>query len=139
MVALATLAVGIGSCVVAYGIGRAALLDAPPFRDADRIVQLWQHYPSVGAAESLDYRRRARSFAAMADYRMAYFDQTSTDGPPETVAALRASSALFEMLDARPAAGRFFIDGDDNVAVLSYGYWERRYGFIPSSVCCRKD
>jgi putative ABC transport system permease protein len=141
LVALATLAVGIGSCVVAYGIGRAALVDAPPFREADRIVQLWQHYPddghyyaSVGAAESLDYRRRARSFAALADYRMAYFDKTTTDGPPETVAALRASSALFGMLDARPAAGRLFIDGDDNVAVLSYGYWERRYARDPSVI-----
>ena len=141
LVALATLALGIGSCVVAYSIGHAALVEATPFRDADRVVQLWQHYPddghyhaSVGAAESQDYRSRARSFAALADYRMSYFDKTSADGPPETVAALRASSALFGMLDARPAVGRFFTDGDEHVAVLSYGYWERMYARDPSVI-----
>jgi putative ABC transport system permease protein len=141
MVALATLAVGIGSCVVAYSIGRAALVEATPFREADRIVQLWQHYPdaghyyaSVGAAESLDYRSRARSFAVVADYRVFYFDSTSIDGPPETVAALRASSALFAILEARPAVGRFFTEGEHHVAVLSHGYWERRYGRDPSVI-----
>jgi predicted permease len=135
LVALATLAVGIGSCVVAYSIGHAALVEATPFRDADRVVQLWQHFPeagrfysSVGAPESLDYRSRARSFAAMADFRMFHFDKTSADGPSEWVAALRASSALFAMLEARPAVGRFFVEGEEHVAVLTYGYWERRYG-----------
>src|SRR5438552_15640185 len=130
LVAVIALALGIGANTAIFSVVNAVLLRALPFRDADKLVVVWeksrkndQHV--ANPANFLDWSEQNNVFAEMA----AFIDQNAVmigDGEPEEVPSQFATTNLFSMLGVEALLGRTFSpdDGQPNqprVVVLSYG------------------
>jgi putative ABC transport system permease protein len=139
-VAVITLALGIGVNTAIFSVVHAVLLKPLPYKDADRLVMVWEQNPErdwyynvVSAANFLDWRRQNDVFTQMAavDPQRA-FNITGT-GNPEEVWGERVTTNLFTLLGVRPIMGRDFLPEEDKpggprAVILSYGLWQRRYG-----------
>jgi putative ABC transport system permease protein len=144
-VALVALALGIGANTAIFSVVNAVLLQRLPYRDADRIVVMWEdnrrgeHRRNVTSQENfLEWQSQAKSFEGMA----AFFDRSynlTGAGDPVVVTGQGATPNLFRVLGAEPILGRTFTDeegeqGKDNVVVVSYGFWQRQLGGAPDAV-----
>ncbi|HEX5581012.1 MAG TPA: ABC transporter permease [Gemmatimonadaceae bacterium] len=135
--AVLTLALGLGANAAIFGIVNGVLLRPLPYGDPDRLVMVWGKYPEFGRTSTslpdfLDWREGARSFESMAASHGATYNLTGT-GEPEQLRASRVTANFFGTLGVQPALGRGFTadedrGGDDFVAVLSHGLWQRRFG-----------
>ncbi len=140
--ALLTLAVCIGANTAMLSVVRSVLLEPLPFRDAARIVLLYNSYPNAGAprvgAAVPDYYDRQTSVPAL-DQQALFRNEGMTLGDEsgaERLTSLRATPSFFRMLGAAPAQGRIFNEaegepGKDRVVLLSYGFWQRKFGLTP--------
>jgi predicted permease len=144
LVAIGTLALGIGANTVIFSVVDAVVIRALPYDDPDRVIVLWEDASRAGFAKNtpapanfFDWRRMNRSFADMAATRGATASVTG-DGVPEQIMGRAATPNFFSVLGVRPHIGRMFTDAEDRdgaqVAVISYGLWQRRYGGDPSVV-----
>ena len=137
--AVLTLGLGIGVNTAMFSVINTVLLRKPPFTDPERLVTVRQKFPRIGdvtlgaaPAEYLDYRDRQRTFASIAGYEDTVFDLTG--GPePVRVRAQRVTHSLFSTLGVAPHAGRVFAADEDQpgaagVVLLSYEFWQRRFG-----------
>ncbi len=138
VVAVVTLALGIGANTAIFSVVNGVLLRPLPFHDADRLVRVWhvppaQSFPgmttfSVSAANYLDWKSQNHIFEQTAIYTYRGF--TLTNGTkPEQVDACAASSGFFETLSVPPLLGRVLLPEEDqpgrsNVVVLSYRLWQ---------------
>jgi putative ABC transport system permease protein len=139
LVAVLTLAVGIGANSAVFSAVYSLLFDPLPFVDGDRVVAVWEVAPQgrndhneVSAATFRDYREEARSFEHLVAHEWWPANLTG-EGEPERVQGFRVSPDYFEALDVRPLLGRTFapdedVEGRNRVLVLSYGLWRRRFG-----------
>ncbi|HEV2912969.1 MAG TPA: ABC transporter permease [Pyrinomonadaceae bacterium] len=138
-VAVLTLALGIGANTAIFSVVDAVLLRALPYRDADRLVTLWEDNRSgnhprnvTSAANFLELQSQAKSFEEMA----AFFDMRlnlTGAGEPVAVPIQVGTTNLFTVLGANAMLGRTFTaedgePGHGNVIVLSYGFWQRQFG-----------
>jgi putative ABC transport system permease protein len=145
LVAVLTLAIGIGANTAIFSVVEAVLLRQLPYPEADRLVVVWENnrmrarpHNVVNQGNFLDWREQSKSFegmAAFADQRLGL----TGGGEPEEVSAQAATPNLFEVLGARPALGRTLLPGDgeagrEEVAVISHGLWQRRFGGSPDVV-----
>ena len=135
-VAVLTLALGIGANTAIFSVVRGVLLRPLPYADPDRLMQVSSEFrggrTSVSARDFLDWRTDARSFSGMAAYFTSTTNLTGL-GEPERLDQARVSDNLFDILGVRPQLGRFFVRGEDDeaaprLAVLSDGFWRRRFG-----------
>ncbi|MDB6052927.1 MAG: macrolide transporter ATP-binding/permease protein [Verrucomicrobiales bacterium] len=138
-VALLTLALGIGANTAIFSVTRAVMLRPLPFGEPERIVQVWtarassQNYHIASSiANFVDWKTQNHCFTNLAYYRLGDFHFTGTGNPLE-VRAARVSEEFFDVLDVPPLLGRTLlpeenIPGRDNMVVLSYGIWQRRFG-----------
>lgn len=138
-VALATLALGVGLNSAIFSVVNSVLLRSLPYRDADRIVRIWETHAASGIRESnlavpnfLDLQQQGGVFEEMAMCEGAGMNLTGT-GEPERLQAARVSAGLFPLLGAWPVAGRAFgpeenRKGAPRSVVLSHGLWQRRFG-----------
>lgn len=141
-VAVLTFAVGIGVNTAVFSVFSGVLLRPLPYPDADRITMLWTDNRRQNIREDigsypnfLDWREQSTSYAHMAGFTEVSFTLTGA-GEPELLEGARVSAAFFDVLGVRPALGRVFTDahetpGQDAVAVLSHGLWQRRFGGAP--------
>jgi putative ABC transport system permease protein len=145
LIAVFTLAVGIGANAAIFTVVHSVLLQPLPYADPDRIVGILHTAPGVGEKE-LDlsdgtyfvYQRDNRSFEKLG----IYWDGsvTLTGGQtPERVGASGATAGVFSALRVPPALGRTVQEVDEKpgaqpVAVLSDGLWHRRFGGDPKIV-----
>jgi putative ABC transport system permease protein len=145
VVAVLTLALGVGANVAIFSVLDAVLLRPLPYGEAERLVFVWEHNlprnrPTnvVSPANFLDWQDRARSFDAMC--LLAPTSRTLLEADqPEHVEGFAVSPNFFEMLGVLPALGRTFRpddarEGADEVLVISYGLWQRRFGGEPAIV-----
>ena len=138
VVALLTLALGIGATTAIFSAVDAVILKPLPFRDSDRIVTVWENNlkdgierDDVSPANFLDWQERQQVFEAMATvnpWSLAYTGGTE----PETWLSALVSRDFFEILGVKPLYGRTFLpeehqEGHNNAVVLSYGFWQRRF------------
>jgi hypothetical protein len=147
--AVLTLGVGIGSSTTIFSAMNAVVLNAMPWREPGRIVQIFQRYRpqpnmdrmSVSPANYLDWRD-AQSVDEMAAYRHLNLNLGGHEGP-ERVRGVEATARLFEVLGVAPAIGRTFSPDSDAsegtetpepVIVLGHALWERRFGADPAVV-----
>ena len=139
-----TLALGIGANAALFSIVNTALLQPLPFKDPTRLMMLFEGLPQIGspkipfsAPDFATFKRGEKSFAAVGAVQDKEFE-VSGKGEPERVIGARVSASIFPMLGIAPALGRFFTPEEDvpgrNVAMLSYGLWQRRYGGRPDVV-----
>ena len=145
IVAVASLALGIGANTAIFSVTNALLLRPLPYEDADRIAILWQRSPGLGVQQDwfstgqyLDIRTDNQVFTDVAATIGASFNLTGR-GVPERIDGARVSSSLFSIFGARAAAGRVFTADEDTpgkppVVILSNGFWKRRFGSDPSVV-----
>jgi len=148
LLAIGTLALGIGASTAVFTMAHAALLAPPPYRDPDRIVSLHavrkdQQYIGISGADFLDFRKQAGLFEASALVDYGEFSWTGQSLPgfdgAEVLRGLIVTADYFRVLDRPMAAGRGFApdedhEGHDLVTVLSYGLWQRRFGGQPDII-----
>jgi putative ABC transport system permease protein len=131
-VAVLTLALGIGANGAIFGVADALLARPLPGLETDRlaVVVIGQKGPAA-AADFLDWRRLNTSFTELAAYRQRDVNLTGA-GAAERVFAAQTTSNFFTTLGLNAALGRAFVAQDERadapVAVLTYGYWHRRFG-----------
>src|SRR6266540_3188750 len=117
----------------------AVLIRAFPYRDADRLVIVWEtvrgEQNTVSPANFFDWQEQNGVFdgmAAYADTRVNFIG----DGEPEEIPAQRTTANLFSVLGVNALLGRTFAEedgkpGQNNVAVISFGLWQSRFGGDP--------
>lgn len=144
-VAILTLALGIGANTAIFSIIDAVLLRPLPFRDPDRLVQLWEtllspgNYP-VNGLDFLDWRSNNHSFAGMTLYvSNARTYNLSGSGESAIARAINTDSNFFSVLGVEAQHGRTFASGEDqaganHVVVLSDAYWRSQFGGNPEIV-----
>ncbi len=142
LAAVLSLAIGIGANTSIFSVANALLLRPLPYKDASRLVILWNRSPGLdilqdwfSTAQYLDIKNGNHSFEEVA-IASGGNDNLTGEGEPERVGTIRVSSNLLPMLGAQAASGRLFLPDEDvtgrpATAVLSYGMWARRYGRDP--------
>jgi putative ABC transport system permease protein len=140
-VAVATLALGIGANTALFSVVNAVLLRPLPYRDAGRIVQLWESNRAsrsvlVSRLNFLDWRNQSRSFDLMALYSGEPVTATGGDLPQRTNATA-VSRGFFEIFPAHAVLGRTFLPDDlqpsaSMPAVIGYGLWQRAFASNPN-------
>jgi predicted permease len=145
LVAVLTLAVGIGANTAIFSLLYQVLLRPLPYADADRLVFIWNKYPLMGLPQASvsipDYVDRRTQAPAVQDATL--FTQRSVTlavgGQPEQLRALRVTPSFFSTLGRTPMLGRAFADTDaqpgaDQFAILTFGLWNTRFGADPAIV-----
>jgi len=132
-----TLAIGIGANTAIFSVVRGVLLRPLPYPQSDRLVRVFDHWNlfprgSVSVPELFDYRAQLTQLEQVSAYINASGNLTG-DGAPERVAMGRGTASLFPLLGVRPVLGRLFLpeedqEGHEQVALLTYGFWQRRFG-----------
>lgn len=138
LVAVLTLALGIGANSAIFTVLHGVLLAPLPYPEPDRLARIWTQFPdqgrsrfSVSTAEFLDYRDETRLFDRVAAWSCGSV-VLSGEGAPERLGACGTSADLWPMLGVTAAAGRLFgaeddVPGVEPVVLLSHGLWQRRY------------
>ena len=142
MVAVITLALGIGANTAIFSVVNGVLLRPLALSDPDRLVRIWHTPPqssfpgistfSVSPANYLDWQSQNHVFESMAIYGFRGFTLTSGD-KPEQVDVGAVSAGFFPTLGVRPELGRVLSTDEDqpgrsNVVVLSHRLWQERFG-----------
>ncbi len=139
LLALATLALGIGINTAIFSVVDAVLLRSLPYPQPDRLAMVWEKRPSEGAmtnvvspADYLDWRRLNTSFDHMAALLETSVSMTGAGEPVQVPTAL-VGGAFFDVLGVRPLFGSTFTEaneaaGQNTVVVLGYGLWQSRFG-----------
>lgn len=142
LIAVITLALGIGATTAIFGVVNAVLLRPLPYPDADRLLYVGQQFrgglAAAGEPKFLFWREQSQSFEALA----AYSGFGGADGnlaggnEAEFVRGLRVSEDFFRVLGVYPALGRTFTKEEDSpggarVAIISDELWRRRFGANP--------
>jgi putative ABC transport system permease protein len=139
LVAVATLALGVGATSALFSIVNSVLLRPLPYKDSDRLVQVWETNLKRGWTRDTisplnfeDWQAQNHSFEAVSAYEYEGMVLSGGEVPERLVGAL-ASSDFFRVLGVEPALGRSFLPGEDRpgaprVAVVSNRLWQRRLG-----------
>ena len=147
-VALAVLALGIGAGTAIFSVVDAVVLRGLPFDEHDRLAVVLEHDPSgkeiFGGGSTtpqtyFDWRRAQQGFDGLAAISTTSFRLKTETGEPADARGHRSTWEFFPMLRVRPHLGRLFtaddeIEGRHRVAILSYGFWQRRFGGDPSVI-----
>lgn len=139
LIAVISLALGIGANTAIFSVVNAVLLRALPFSEPDRLVMVWEDVSFAGfprntpaPANYADWKAQNSTFEDVAALDLWGFNLTG-DGEPEKVAAYGVTANFFPMLGVEPLLGRVFLPEEDKpeankVVALSYRLWQRRYG-----------
>ncbi len=145
LVAVLTLALGVGANTAIFTVVNAVLLRSLPFEHAEQLVRIGganqQRNKRLGTLSPHDFydiRDRNTVFESIAAYDGWSPSLTGT-GEPERLAGGRVTTSFFNVLKVEPALGRAFLPqeeqrGNHLVVILSYGLWQRRFGANPSIV-----
>jgi predicted permease len=140
IVAILTLALGIGANTAIFSVVNGVLLNPLPFPQSEQLVTLSESKPnfatgSISYLNFRDWQRSNHTFSSMAISRPISFSLTGT-GEAEQLRAELLSSDYFSLLGVKPVIGRLFVLGEDEVgaapiALISEGLWKRKYGSSP--------
>lgn len=138
LIAVLTLALGIGATTAIFSVVYAVVLRPLPFGDSERLVAIWTQTPQsdrlpMAAANHRDLKAQNTVFEDISILRGNASYNLTGEGEPELLQAARVPANLFSMLRVMPALGRAFTDeetqpGRDQVVILSDALWRRRYG-----------
>jgi predicted permease len=146
LVAVLTLALGIGANTAIFSVLHGMFLRPLPYPEGDRLVEVYNTYPNMGLDHAgtsipdyMDRRAQAESLADLALYSGASFALSDAGESPVRLVGLRATPSLFSTLQVPAALGRVFEDDDavtgrDRVAVISWNLWRNRYLSDPGIV-----
>jgi predicted permease len=146
LVAVLTLALGVGANTAIFSVLHAVVLRDLPYREPDRVAVMWtwnlqQNLPDGSSYLNFrDWKSQSRQFEQMTAYLRPEFTRGTLSGDGESV---RVNVGLvgpdfFELLGTAPVAGRAFVSDDftdrATAVVISYGLWQQRFGGDPRTV-----
>jgi predicted permease len=148
VVALVVLALGIGAATALFSVVDAVVLRGLPFDAHDRLVAVLEFDTkrpvTFGGGSTTpqtfqDWRAKQESFEALAAVSSTIYRLRNESGEPADARATRVTAPFFPMLRVRPLLGRTFttddeVQGRHRVAILSYGFWQRRFGGAPDII-----
>ncbi|HQR31920.1 MAG TPA: ABC transporter permease [Blastocatellia bacterium] len=137
LIAVLTLALGIGANAAVFSVVNALLLRPMPYPNFERIAYVWgsdaggKGHFSVSPHNFVDLRTRNQSFESSAAFQYASAALTG-GGNPESLSCINASADFGKVSGVQPLRGRWFtaeedVPGKNRVVVLSYGLWQRRF------------
>jgi predicted permease len=147
---LLTLAIGIGANTAVFSVVNSVLLKPLPYPDSEQLVALWLNAPGAGglanfstglqlsASMYFTFSQQNRTFQSMGIWTPSTANVTGV-AEPEEVRTEMISDGVLETLEAPPVAGRWLSAADQDphgtkTVVLSYGYWQRRFGGDRSAI-----
>lgn len=143
LIAILTLALGIGANSAIFSVIDAVLLRPLPFPQPNELVMLWSAPDNGNGRETHslpdyeDFRAQAKSFGALSAYTQAS-TVLSSGGDPIELRGLAATSDLFDVLQVRPMLGRAYTRAEDNpatrVVVFTYEAWQRYFNGDPKII-----
>jgi putative ABC transport system permease protein len=143
LVAVLTLALGIGVNTAIFSVVHHILIEQLPFPNSDCLYAVWAKSDRVGFSriaasgpDFLDYREQNRSFARVAEFTPLFTFTWTGDGEPKLVNCTAASEELFPMLGARPFLGRLYEPREytylqNDTIIVSYRFWRNQLGSDP--------
>ncbi len=139
-----TLALGIGANTAMFSVVNAVLIRPVPYPAPERLVFMYGSFAKYDRAamsppDYLDYRAANTVLTSFAARSIGGEAVITSGGPPERVAAGNVTANFFETLGVAPLRGRLFLPDEEqgtghDVALLSYGLWQRRFGGDPAVV-----
>lgn len=142
-VAIIVLALGIGANTTIFSVVNAVMFEGLPYSQPERIVKFNRvvtkgGLPGIAAYEYLEWREGSDLFEQISAYSSDNFDLTG-DGDPVRIACGQVTANFFPLLGVQPLQGRVFTEEEDSpgqnqVAVISEGFWKRRFGANPETV-----
>jgi putative ABC transport system permease protein len=143
VIAILTLALGIGANTAIFSVINAVLLRPLPYPNSRYLVRVEEHHEGstaygVSYANFLDLKNNSQSLSDVA--AMRWWTANLVDGgEPESVQSALVSAEYFPALGIQPSLGRAFTaeedqPGKDNVLLIAHGLWQRRYGSDPAVV-----
>jgi predicted permease len=145
-VALITLALCIGANTAIFSVVSGILLRPLPYPEPDRLVRVMQSYSQKGLnpwnmsqMNFAAYREQSRSFQALSAISIGGGANLTGVGEPERIQLIKATADFFQVFEVEPLLGRTFrpeeeTPGKNAVCVLSYSFWQRRFGADPEVV-----
>ena len=143
VIAILTLALGIGANTAIFSVVNGVLLHPLPYPHGDRLVVLFHSKPnftkgSISYPNFLDWQRDSRSFEAMVAYRYGNAKLTGA-GEPENLSGRMVSAGFFETLGVKPLLGRTFTTDEDRLGanpmvMISEGLWKRKFASNPNII-----
>src|ERR1041385_2178327 len=146
VVALLTIAIAVGANSAIFSVINGVILKPLPYSEPDQLVALNHVAPGftgLGRTQCapffyFTYRERSQAFAAVGMWKLATATITGR-AEPERVDLLSVTDTILQMLRIPPALGRIFTSADDRpgsapTAMLSYGYWQSKFGGDPGVV-----
>jgi predicted permease len=147
---LLTLAIGIGANTAVFTVVDSILLKPLPYPQSDQLVAVWLHAPGAAGLESfaeglrlspsmyLTFAEHNRTFQSIGVWVSGTANVTGI-AKPEEVHTTYISDGVLQTLNVPPAAGRWILTADQaphthEVVMLSYGYWQRRFGGDPAVI-----
>src|SRR5229473_6128021 len=141
VVAILTLALGIGANTAIFSVVNTVLLKPLPYPNPGSLVKIWTHFTSIGlpndqnwfsAPEFRDVRQQNRSFSDLSVISQGTYN-LGVSGNPQSLNGATVSPSFFTLLGVNPHLGRMFSSdegeqGHDRVVVLGYGLWQRVFG-----------
>ena len=143
IIAVVTLALGIGANTAIFSAINALLLKPLPWPELDRVVAIWDKSPSRGyehnevtMANYLDWQAQSQSFEQLALYNWWNVNLSGGD-VPERVQGFTVTANYLDTLGVKPIIGRNFSPeenqpGKNKVAIISYNLWQKRFGGDPN-------
>jgi predicted permease len=143
IIAILTLALGIGANTALFSVVDGVLLNPLPYAQPDSLVALYSRtatfrHSSISYPNFLDWVRDNHSFSGLAAFRTDDFNMTGT-GEPERVKVEMVSANFFSLLGVKPVVGRSFLAEEDQVgaapvALISDGLWQRKFAGSPGTL-----
>jgi predicted permease len=143
LIAILTLALGIGANTAIFSVVNGVLLNPLPFHKPQQLVSMFQEIPnfkngSISYPNFVDWRRMNTTFAAMAAYRSTGFNLAG-NGEPERLHGEMISADFFEILGVNPLIGRTFSHDEDRLGanptvMITEGLWRRKFGARPDII-----
>jgi len=143
-IAVATLALGIGSTTAIYAVTDRVLLRPVAYADPDRLAVIWETSPAIplpvmyaSPPNLYEWQKRSRTFSSMGAFQ--WRDVTLGGAEPERIRAARVTAGLLPTLGVQPQIGRWFLPEEDRanarpVAVISDRLWRRRFAHVHNIV-----
>jgi putative ABC transport system permease protein len=137
IIAVITLALGIGANTAIFSVVNAVILRPLPYKNPDRLVSLWENVPQHGRwratpANFLDWKQQQTLFEDLAGFSASTMTFTGS-GEPEQLQGARAGAGYFAVLGVEPMLGRSFVSeeyelGKGQAVILGHSFWQRRFG-----------
>src|SRR5215510_12378861 len=146
LIAILTLALGIGANTAVFSVINAVLIRSLPFAEADLLVMIWETQPDVHGPvgtypDFQDWRAQAQSFQGMAAFSNKRQGKAELTGHSETIEAqgMLVSHDLFPLLGLKPILGRNFLPeeerpANDRAVILSRAIWRRGFANDPGVI-----